>query len=130
MLTINPSFTSTYLLFNFTHMKKETLLELIGLALKENTEETQSPDDIGKGEIRICILQRGWIYVGKYYRKGNNCSLENASCIRAWGTTKGLGEIAEEGPTSNTKLDSTPTVNFHVLGEICTILCNPKKWKL
>lgn len=83
-------------------------------------------EDLG---INIVILQRGWVFVGHLYRKGNDCRLENASVIRNWGTTKGLGEIASGGPTSNTKLDETPTVNFHILTVVATIKCEEEKWK-
>lgn len=107
-------------------MKKETLLELIGLALENKTD--QSTPSV-EGEKRIVILQRGWVYVGDYYEQGNNCWLENASCIRNWGTTKGLGELAENGPQSSTKLDPCPTVRFHKLTVVATIDVNFKKWK-
>lgn len=101
-------------------MKNKELLKLF-LALTDS--------EAGKGEKRIAVLQRGWIYVGDYYREGNDCRLENAACIRSWGTSKGLGEIAENGPNDNTKLDPCPTVEFHRLGEVLTIICNSKKWK-
>lgn len=110
-------------------MNTKEALKLI-LALSGEDNENKSPkDDAGTGEIRIAVLQRGWVYIGNYYREGNNCRLENASCIRNWGTTKGLGELAENGANSNTKLDPCPTVEFHRLGEVLTIICNSKKWK-
>jgi hypothetical protein len=105
----------------------KTLLNLLLENMKEGKTDTEQ--DIGNGEICIAILQRGWVYVGNYYRNGDNCRLENASCIRNWGTTKGLGEIAESGATSSTKLDACPTVYFHRMGEICVIECNKKNWK-
>lgn len=37
------------------------------------------------GETKIVILQRGWIMVGKFERKGSDCKLYNASVIRNWG---------------------------------------------
>lgn len=112
-------------------MKDKKLLKLILNLMSEDDDakKDESEDEQGKGELRIAVLQRGWIYVGNYYRNGNNCRLENASCIRNWGTSKGLGEIAEGGPTPNTKLDPCPTVEFHRLSECFTILCNSKKWK-
>jgi hypothetical protein len=82
------------------------------------------------GEIRIVILQRGWVMVGRYSRNGDDCQLTNARVIRNWGTTKGLGELAGEGPKKETKLDPTNgLVEFHRLTEIATVKCNEEKWK-
>lgn len=82
------------------------------------------------GKVKIVILQRGWVMVGYYHRDGDNCELRNAAVIRNWGSTKGLGEIAESGPTSSTKLDPTNgLVEFHRLTEIATISVNEAKWK-
>ena len=78
---------------------------------------------------RIVILQRGWVYVGDYSEDGMDCTLENASCIRNWGTTKGLGELAESGPQSGTKLDPCPIVRFHKMTIVATIDVNSSKWK-
>ena len=83
-----------------------------------------------EGDIKIVILQRGWILVGKFERKGSDCKLYNASVIRNWGTTKGLGEIAEKGPTSTTKLDPCyGIVEFDYLTVVATIAVNEKKWE-
>lgn len=41
-------------------------------------------------DVRIVILQRGWVMVGRYSQNGDECSLTDCSTIRAWGTTKGL----------------------------------------
>ena len=79
---------------------------------------------------RIVILQRGWIYVGDYAEDGMDCTLSNASCIRTWGTTKGLGELASDGPNSNTKLDPcNGIVEFDYLTVVATISCDEKKWE-
>jgi hypothetical protein len=80
------------------------------------------------GAIRIVILQRGWVMVGRYSQDGSNCKLTNASCIRTWGTTRGLGEIAIAGPTSKTVLDKCPDVRFHELTVITTIDCVEGAW--
>lgn len=81
------------------------------------------------GDLKIVVLQRGWIYIGKLERIGNDCKLHNASCIRTWGTTKGLQELVN-GPTSNTKLDKCEgVVEFDWLTVVHTIVCNESKWK-
>lgn len=83
-------------------------------------------EDLG---TQIVILQRGWVFVGKLTKKGSSMRLNDAAIIRTWGSSKGLGEIAEGGPTSSTKLDPTPEVSFHELTVIGTIKCNEAKWE-
>ena len=81
------------------------------------------------GDIKIVVLQRGWIYVGRFERNGNDCKLHNSYCIRTWGTTKGLQELVN-GVTSSTKLDKCEgVVEFDYLTVIHTINVNPEKWK-
>lgn len=79
-------------------------------------------------DIRIVILQRGWVYVGKFIRDGVHVRLEQAKCIRLWGTTKGLGELVLNGPTSRTALDEAGTVEYHELTEICNMKTEHSKW--
>lgn len=80
------------------------------------------------GDIKIVVLQRGWVYIGRFSRNGNDCKLENAYNIRTWGTTKGLPELVN-GPTNNTKLDKCEgIVEFDWLTVIHTITANPSKW--
>lgn len=80
-------------------------------------------------DIKIVILQRGWVMVGRYKKTGDSCSLDNAYVIRKWGTTKGLGELALSGPQSDTTLDKAGRVEFHVLTIVATINCVPELWK-
>ena len=80
------------------------------------------------GDIKIVILQRGWVFIGRLERVGNDCKLHNASNIRRWGTTKGLAELVE-GPTSSTVLDKAGFVEFDYLTVVATITVNPDKWK-
>ena len=80
-------------------------------------------------DIKIVVLQRGWIVVGRFSRKGTQCKLSNASVIRTWGTTEGLGEIAGGGPTPTTKLDKCRgVVEFDYLTVVLTIDCREDKW--
>lgn len=80
-------------------------------------------------DIRIAILQRGWVMVGVYQKIGGSlCELTEAAVIRCWGTTKGLGEIALNGPTEKTVLDKCGRVTFHELAAVALINCEDKKW--
>ena len=79
-------------------------------------------------DIRIVVLQRGWVMVGRFSQDGEKCVLTNAYNVRRWGTSKGLGELAEEGPLTDTKLDKCPDVRFHELTVVLTVDCEVKKW--
>jgi len=82
------------------------------------------------GDIKIVILQRGWVYIGRFERTGNDCKLHNAYNIRSWGTTKGLPELVN-GATRDTKLDKCEgVVEFDWLTVIHTISVNSTKWTL
>lgn len=81
------------------------------------------------GSIKICILQRGWVMVGYFSKDGSQCTLTKPAVIRQWGTTKGLGEIACNGPTIKTVLDKCPKTEFHELTVIAMIDCMDDKWQ-
>jgi hypothetical protein len=81
-----------------------------------------------QGDVKIVILQRGRVFIGRFERIGNDCKLHNASNIRVWGTTKGLGELIK-GPTKDTILDYTGLVEFDYLTVVATINVNPNAWK-
>ena len=77
---------------------------------------------------QIVIAQRGWVFVGDVEKSGDDVTINNAQCIRRWGTTKGLGEIARSGPTSNTVLDDMGTVRLHSLAVVASLDCEASKW--
>ncbi len=79
-------------------------------------------------DIRIIILQRGWVMVGRFSQEGSQCRLDPAAVIRQWGSSKGLGEIAAGGPTAKTVLDKCPPITFHVLTTIAMMDCAEEKW--
>lgn len=81
------------------------------------------------GDIKIVVLQRGWVYIGRFERTGNDCKLHNSYCIRTWGTTNGLQELVN-GATSSTKLDKCDgVVEFDWLTVVHTITVNKESWK-
>ena len=77
---------------------------------------------------QIVIAQRGWVFVGDVEKSGDDVTINNAQCIRRWGTTNGLGEIAKNGPTSNTVLDDMGTVRLHSLAIVASLDCEASKW--
>lgn len=101
--------------------------DLIMALLEDSSNSTATLD--GGSLVKIVILQRGWVFVGKFSQEGSKCKLTDASNIRTWGTTKGLGELASDGPTSSTKLDKINDVTFHELTSVAIIDCDDKVWK-
>lgn len=82
-----------------------------------------------EGDVYIVVLQRGFVAVGhRATLENGDYVLRDAAHIRVWGTTKGLGEIAENGPTSKTILDKCPPIEFHPLTAIMHIKCVEGKW--
>jgi len=101
----------------------EETYEKIKDQLIEEDEEIES-------DIKIVVLQRGWVQVGVFERDGADCKLYNASVIRKWGTSKGLGQLAKEGPLSETVLDKCHgSVCFDYLTVVFTLSCKESVWK-
>lgn len=80
-----------------------------------------------KGDIKIAVLDRGFVYVGRISYEGDFVVLKNAKNIRYWGTTSGLGELVN-GPTKTTKLDVVGTVRVRGRALIFTIDVVESKW--
>ncbi len=59
---------------------------------------------------QIAVLDRGFIYVGFCRLDGDMLVITRAQNVRRWGTTSGLGELAQKGPMANTRLDPAGTV--------------------
>lgn len=79
------------------------------------------------GEIKIVVLDRGFVYVGRVLIDGDFIVISNAKNLRVWGTTKGLGELVN-GPTSKTQLDNVGTVRAPVRAMIHMIEVEQSKW--
>lgn len=103
-------------------MNKKELLIGIGNLLKDEEETSDTP-------IKIAILQRGWVCIGRYAEEGNECVLTDAYVIRRWGTTDGLGQLALTGKQTETVLEKTGTVRFNKLTSVAFIDCVESVWK-
>ena len=77
--------------------------------------------------MQIAVLDRGFVFVGKVTVEGDFVKIEAARNIRRWGTTAGLGELAANGPTPNTKLDATGEVVAPLKSVIHFIKCT-REW--
>ena len=67
--------------------------------------------DIRDGDLVIAVMDRGWVFVGIVTQLGNervriDCCLN----IHCWGTSGGLGELAEKGPLKETILYNSGSI--------------------
>jgi hypothetical protein len=74
----------------------------------------------------IVIAQQGWVFVGTVTAETESeLVLDDAAVVRRWGTTRGLGQLAAEGPTGRTVLDPCETVRISRTAIIATLDCKP-----
>lgn len=81
-----------------------------------------------KKDRKIVILPSGWVFVGLWQEVGKRVILTEASCIRKWGATSGIGELAIKGPLKETILDPAGTVSFQLGTEIAYLECQTSNW--
>jgi hypothetical protein len=82
----------------------------------------RSADSMPIEGTQIVVLDRGFVYVGTVTVGTQFVTIKNARNIRRWGTTKGLGELAD-GPTSDTVLDHVGEVVAPMRAVIHFIKC-------
>ena len=89
--------------------------------------------EITNTTIKIVVLDRGFVYVGKpeihigVNGQPNLLLINKAKNIRQWGTTKGLAELVD-GPTSKTILDGTMTLRVPVHAILQLIDVRQEQW--
>jgi hypothetical protein len=71
----------------------------------------------------IVVITAGWVVMGMVEEKADRVLITEASVVRSWGTTAGLGEIALNGPTPNTVLDPAGVVECYKEAVIMRIPC-------
>ena len=72
----------------------------------------------------ILIAPQGFVFLGQYNPISQE--LSDAYVVRRWGTTQGLGELAQKGPLKETILDPLPN-QTKVVNLIACIPCS-KAW--
>ncbi len=101
--------------------------------MKTNDHETpaeyeRATQSQPQGQIQIVVLDRGFVFVGRVTRTDTEMYIDDARCIRKWGTEEGLGQLAN-GPLTETKLDAKCTVRPQLKAVMFTIACNQAKWE-
>lgn len=79
--------------------------------------------------LQIAVLERGFVYVGECESSEKSLTIKNARNIRRWGTERGLGELALEGPKANTRLDRTGDIFVPIGSVVHVIDCNAAAWE-
>lgn len=73
---------------------------------------------------KIYVVESGWVFLADTTAdNGDSVNLKGVSVIRSWGTTKGLGEIALNGPTKETVLDACGQIDVPKGKVLFTIPC-------
>lgn len=81
--------------------------------------------------LAIVVADRGWVWVGQVTgpEVGDHfIHITGARCVRRWGTSEGLGELAKKGPLPNTKLDAPADVKVSAKAVIAIVPCEPAAW--
>jgi hypothetical protein len=87
------------------------------------------PDALMPSRIRIVVLQRGWVVVGRFTQLASECVLEDGAVIRIWGTKNGLAELAD-GPKKTTVLDKSKyPIRYHEMTAVLSIDCEDSEWE-
>lgn len=86
-----------------------------------------------EGRFYLLVIKSGFVLVGQFEQSEDALFLRvvgKAAKIRWWGTTAGLGELAEKGPLDATKLDVEATEYVNKLEISHVIRCSDawKKW--
>ena len=94
-------------------------------ALVSNVNIAPKPSSLGR---RIVVLDRGFVFVGDVVIDGDIYKISAAQNIRVWGTTRGLGELAVNGPTNKTQLDPAGDIEAPARAVIFTMKIEALKW--
>ncbi|WP_181242663.1 DUF6948 domain-containing protein [Caulobacter vibrioides] len=78
--------------------------------------------------LSLVVADRGFVWVGETVTTQDWVEIKNARCVRRWGTTKGLNQLAVEGPLSGTQLDAPADIKVNRKALIAIIPCEAEKW--
>jgi hypothetical protein len=107
---------------------EEIIAKVIGgeLSLKDALASVSAPKPESK--VQIVIAPRGWVFIGYTHETDKHLVIERANVIRAWGTTKGIGELIN-GPLKDTKLDACGTTRIPLGAVLAQIDAEENKWQ-
>lgn len=78
--------------------------------------------------LAIVVADRGWVWVGKVTTSPDFVEIQGGRCVRRWGTSEGLGELAKKGPLANTRLDAPADIKVAARALIAIVPCEAEAW--
>jgi hypothetical protein len=85
-----------------------------------------SPDE---APLRIVVADRGWVFVGHARQtEDGGYVIPDARPVRRWGTTQGLGQLAQQGPQQATRLDAACPVTIPGRSVVAVLECRGDAW--
>ena len=108
-------------------MDEKTVLKLI-CSMIGNEDKTLEPDLIDHG-FCIVVIASGFVFAGKCKTDQKWVTIENARPVIRWGTSKGLTELANNGPQTNAKLgEQQQSVNKTPIDKLINIIPCAGEW--
>jgi hypothetical protein len=81
-----------------------------------------------ESQWKIIIAERGWVYVGRPRREGDQLVISECFNIARW-AVGGLGRLAKNGPSKEDTLYDYGTISLHVFAiPGGAIECNDEAW--
>lgn len=88
---------------------------------------TDEKENLG---LQIVAIDNGFVFVGEVVVSGSWVEMYSASSVRRYGTTKGLPQLASEGPQRETQLDEVSGLLKFPLARLVFIMeCNRESWQ-
>lgn len=89
----------------------------------------QSEQTAGEAHgLALVVADKGFVWVGQTVTTPEFVEIKGARCVRRWGTSKGLNQLATEGPLSGTQLDAPADLKVSRKALIAIIPCEAEKW--
>ena len=101
--------------------------------LRENSMDTMIVNGVeyvpkhSFGNIKIVVLDRGYVYVGRVKELEDRIEISQAKNIIRWGTSEHLGQL-EDGPLERTKLGKACHVTAYKPSVMHMIDVDQTKW--
>jgi hypothetical protein len=78
----------------------------------------------------IVVVDNGFVFWGDLRVVDDMCEISNGYNLRRFGTTRGLGQLALEGPTKETKVDRITVVRVPKNRVVFVVECGDAMLKL